>query len=177
MPGQAGSTLPRRAAGAGRGKVLPRKVWVVLGIGAPELLILLAVLVVLVGVVVAVGLLARGRTPAPPRPLPEVPLPVELQSRLRTLSAQGQKIQAIKELREATGLSLLDAKNTVDAIAAGGTRPVPAAPPRADLAYRARSLAAAGRQDEAVRLVGAETGMSAPEATAFLRSLLGPDGT
>lgn len=144
-----------------------------LGIGVPELLILLVVLVVLVGVVVAVGMLARGRTPAPPQPLPDVPLTLELQSRLRTLAAQGQKIQATKVLREATGLSLLDAKNTVDAIAAGGTRPVPAAPPRADLAYRARSLGAAGHEDEAVRLVAAETGMSAPEATAFVRSLLG----
>ncbi len=61
------------------------------------------------------------------------------------LAAQDQRIQAVKMLREATGLSLLDAKNAVDAIAAGSVLPTPGKP-RADLAYRARSLAgAAGR--------------------------------
>jgi hypothetical protein len=41
------------------------------------------------------------------------------------------------------------------------------------LADRVRPLVAAGRDDEAVRLVVAETGLTAPEATAFVRSLRG----
>jgi hypothetical protein len=46
--------------------------------------------------------------------------------------------------------------------------------PRADLAYRARTLAAAGRESEAVLLITTETGMSAPEARTFLHALLEP---
>lgn len=141
-----------------------------LGLGVPELVILVVFLLVLVSVVR--HLWPAVRTPAA-RPVPNVPLAPDLQSRLRMLAAQGQKIQAIKELREATGLSLLDANNTVESIAAGDARPVPGAPSRSDLAYRARTLAAAGRQDEAVRLVVTETGMGAREATVFVRALLG----
>ncbi len=139
--------------------------------GVAELVIVLAVLAVLL------ALIARTRSGSrPPRPvvLPSVPLPAELQSHLRAMTGQGQRIQAVRTLREATGLSLLDAKNVVDAIAAGRSLPTPAGDPggpRADLAYRARTLAAAGREDEAVRVVAAETGMSAPEATAFVRAL------
>lgn len=141
-----------------------------LGLGPTELLILAAVLVV---IVVLMRVLSRAgggaRSGGAPEPTgPGTPIPAELQSRIRTLAAQGQRIQAIKMLREATGLSLLDAKNAVDAIAAGNALPTA----RPDLAYRARSLAAAGRADEAVRLVATETGMSAPEATVFIRALL-----
>ena len=143
-----------------------------LGLGPPELLVLLVILVV---IVVMVRVAGREKTPkdrpAPGRAL-STPVPAELQSRIRTLAAADQRIQAIKLLREATGLGLLDAKNAVDAIAGGRALPTPEAPPRADLAYRARSLVSAGRGDEAVRLVAAETGMSAPEADAFVRSLL-----
>ena len=103
-----------------------------------------------------------------------VPVPADLQSRVRALCVQFQQIQAVKELREALGLSLLDAKNVTDAIAAGNTLPTPEAAagrPRRDLAPRIRELLAAGRQTEAVRLVAAETGMTAPEADAFIRAL------
>lgn len=147
-----------------------------MGIGPVELLFL----IVLVAVVLAVVGLRRGSgVERPPAMQPrDVPLPADLQSRLRGLAAQGQKIQAIKELRQVTGLSLLDAKNTVDALATGRTFPTPDQPPptattpRDDLAYRARTLATTGRPDEAVRLISTETGMSAPEAQAFLRALL-----
>ena len=50
--------------------------------------------------------------------------------------------------------------------------PRPVAEERRDLADRARALAAAGRRDEAIGLVAYETGMSAPEADAFVRALL-----
>jgi ribosomal L7/L12-like protein len=153
-----------------------------LGLGAPELLILLVILAVIVVMVRVSGREKKPRDkPSPGRAL-STPVPAELQSQIRTLAAADQRIQAIKLLREATGLGLLDAKNAVDAIAAGRALPTPDAPPRADLpradlpradlAYRARSLVSAGRGDEAVRLVATETGMSAPEADAFVRSLL-----
>ena len=147
-----------------------------LGLGPTELLVLLVILAV---IVVLVRVAGREKKPKPARVVTTA-VPAELQSRIRTLAAAGQRIQAIKLLREATGLSLADAKKAVDAIAAGGTLPTPgpdpayrsAPEPRADLAYRARSLVSAGRQDEAVRLVATETGMSAPEAETFVRALL-----
>lgn len=151
-----------------------------LGLGVPELLILVAVVVVLLLAVRLLGRAGRaardrtGGTPragrAAPRPL-TVAIPAELQSRLRALAAADQRIQAIKLLREETGLGLLEAKHAVDAIAAGTVLPTPGPAPRADLAYRARSLVSEGREADAVRLVATETGMSAPEATTFVRAL------
>jgi hypothetical protein len=136
-------------------------------------MILLSGVLLLAIVLVLAGRASSRRAGGRPTPVaPTITLPAELQSHLRALSVQGQKIQAIKQLREATGLSLLDAKNTVDTIAAGGSVPTPGREaPRSDLAYRARVLAAEGRRDEAVRVVAAETGMSGPEATAFVRAL------
>ena len=135
----------------------------------------MVLLVALVLVAVFVGTRSRsGEKPAAP-PRPVVPLPAELQFRVRELAGRGQKIQSIKEVREKLGLSLLDAKNAVDAVADGRAVPVPPRPvaeERRDLADRARALAAAGRRDEAIGLVAYETGMSAPEADAFVRALL-----
>lgn len=144
-----------------------------MGVGPTELLVLL---VLLVGIMLAVRFRARPK-PAPSGPAASTPVPAELQSRIRTLAAADQRIAAIKLLRAETGLGLLDAKNAVDAIAAGSVLPTPsfgsspAGVPRPDLAGRARSLVSAGRANEAVRLVATETGMSAPEAETFVRAL------
>jgi large subunit ribosomal protein L7/L12 len=147
-------------------------------VGVGEIVVLVLVVLVLLVVVRVARRPGRDR---PPRPV-TTPVSAQLQARVRELTGAGQRIQAVKELREATGLSLLDAKNAVDAIAAGASLPVapPAesasagsasGDPRGDLAYRARSLAGAGREADAVRLVADETGMSAPEAEAFVRAL------
>jgi di/tricarboxylate transporter len=147
-------------------------------VGVGEIVVLVLVVLVLL---VVVRVARRPGRDGPPRPV-TTPVSAQLQARVRELTGAGQRIQAVKELREATGLSLLDAKNAVDAIAAGTSLPVapPArsasagsasGDPRGDLAYRARSLAGAGREADAVRLVADETGMSAPEAEAFVRAL------
>ncbi len=137
-----------------------------LGLGPTELLVLLVILAVILVMVRMSGRAKKTDKPPSGRAF-STPVPAELQSRIRALAAADQRIQAIKLLRQATGLGLLDAKNAVDAIAAGRVLPVSAAP----LADRARSLVSAGREDEAVRLVATETGMSAPEAETFVRSL------
>lgn len=155
-----------------------------LGLGLPELAILLVVLLVVL-VVVRLSRVrrdegGRARPPRLPRtPSPQAlstPVPATLQTRVRELAAGGKLIQGIKELRQATGLGLREAKEVAEAIAAGNALPVPGAPRpeqgSRDLAYRARTLAAGGQEAAAVRLVAGETGMSAPEATAFVRSLL-----
>lgn len=104
-----------------------------------------------------------------------------------TLLGQNKKIQAIKQLRDATNLGLADAKALVEAIQTGHrppsvvlrgeavdvTRPTaPAvAPGGTDLADRARSLRAQGREVDAIRLVCDETGMGILDAQKFVRAL------
>ena len=59
----------------------------------------MVLLVALVLVAVFVGTRSRsGEKPAAP-PRPVVPLPAELQFRVRELAGRGQKIQAISEVR------------------------------------------------------------------------------
>ncbi|MEQ7122936.1 hypothetical protein ABN034_00305 [Actinopolymorpha sp. B11F2] len=105
------------------------------------------------------------------------------------LLGRSRKVQAVKELMRATGLGLADARALVDAIQTGHRPPatvitgeavdispraddgMPAAPGERGLAERARSLRAAGREVEAIRLVCDETGMDIPDAQKFVRSL------
>ncbi|MEZ0244250.1 MAG: ribosomal protein L7/L12 [Sphingomonas sp.] len=75
-------------------------------------------------------LLRRGRgrdLTAPPtslRPRMQVPtqaLPPGLEDEVRALIAERRHIDAIKRVREETGLGLMEAKTLVDAIERGGT--------------------------------------------------------
>ncbi|MFC4564233.1 hypothetical protein ACFO4E_20420 [Nocardiopsis mangrovi] len=95
--------------------------------------------------------------------------------RARLLIRRGKQIQAIKGIREETGMGLKEAKELADALRDG--RPLPAsagrfaAPAHSDLAARVRDLRAQGREDDAIRVVVTETGMSTAEAAGFLDSL------
>jgi len=121
------------------------------------------------------------------------PLPVSLspsaEAEIRELIGRKQKIQAIKVMREQTGLGLKDAKDLVEALAAG--RPVAAAPayplspeplrpgllspeplsPEPSLSDRVRTFETGGDHASAVALVRAQTGMTTSEAEAFIRAL------
>lgn len=111
----------------------------------------------------------------------QTPLPPQTRDRTLELIRLGQKIQAIKELRAATGYGLRDAKDVVDALEAGSgpassANPaqhpsVTAAAPDRSLADRARHLVDQNRETQAIRLVCDETGMGISEAQAFIRSL------
>jgi ribosomal protein L7/L12 len=93
--------------------------------------------------------LRRGRAPAavpgPPRAIDP-----QTQARLTALAGQGNKIQAIKDLRAATGVGLKEAKDAVDALLAGHDNSA-ALPPRRDIPAatreRARELIARGEHD------------------------------
>jgi ribosomal protein L7/L12 len=106
------------------------------------------------------------------------PLETALVARITDLCAAGRKIQAIKELRDATGLGLKDAKDLVEAIQAGH-RPAPlvqgeilaARVHTRDLADRARKLMADGQEVQAIRLVCDETGMGIADAQKFVKAL------
>ncbi|GII82121.1 hypothetical protein Ssi03_01110 [Sphaerisporangium siamense] len=159
-----------------------------MGIGLPEILVLLVVGVVVVGLFAA--LTRRGGRATGPSYVSAwqdhgaPPSPGDVQGQAYALVAQGKKIQAIKLVREHTGLGLADAKAYVDALAE--SRPVPPAvarkvapppqaavpaPPRDDLATRVRALKADGRAEQAVYLVRGETGMGRQDAEAFVAQL------
>ena len=99
---------------------------------------------------------------------------------IRDLAREGRKIEAIKRLRERTGLGLREAKDAVDAIEAG--RPVPPtdphsaakkldlilehlriAPPAA-IGDEVRDRVRSGQIVEAIRLYRANTGVGLKEA-------------
>jgi hypothetical protein len=107
--------------------------------------------------------------------LQNLPVPPQFLARIHELLAQRKNIQAIKELRKASGLGLKDAKDLVDAIERGHIPPVPPGfePERmqTDLADRVRRLRDSGREMDAVQLVCDETGMRIVDAQTFVRSL------
>lgn len=53
---------------------------------------------------------------------PTMALPPELEAEVRSLYAERRQIDAIKRVREETGLGLLEAKDLVEAIGQGGTQ-------------------------------------------------------
>ncbi|WP_202805645.1 ribosomal protein L7/L12 [Actinopolymorpha alba] len=135
---------------------------------------------------------SRQVSPAPPvspaAHLASHPVDPMVVSTVLALLGQRKKIQAVKELRDATGLGLADAKALVEAIEAGHRPPAvvlrgeavdvtPAAPrpqpetTRSDLAVRALALRSQGREVDAIRLVCDETGMGILDAQKFVRAL------
>ncbi|MEU7886726.1 ribosomal protein L7/L12 [Microbispora bryophytorum] len=143
------------------------------GLGTVEVLILAVIVIALL----AVGFAAMRAGARPAGPLawrsPGLlpPVSADLQHRVRDLYAEGKKIEAIKVIREQTGLGLTEAKDLADSLASG--RPLPVAPghARPDLASRVRELKAAGRGEQAVFLVRGETGMGQAEAERFVEAI------
>lgn len=111
----------------------------------------------------AVERLESGQPAAPG----SVPVP-DAGERVRALVAAGRHIEAIKELRAATGCGINQATGTIDRIAAGDTIPEL---PRGSLADRTRAMRANLGRDAAVALVARETGMTPQEAEHFVDAL------
>ncbi|HZC26819.1 MAG TPA: ribosomal protein L7/L12 [Actinopolymorphaceae bacterium] len=115
------------------------------------------------------------------------PVDPRVMSVVVALLGRSRKIQAIDELRRATGLGLADAKDLIEAIQTGHRPPAvvikgeafdvdgghsnPAAGHDSGLAARARSLRDQGREHDAVELVCRETGMGTTDAQKFVRAL------
>jgi ribosomal protein L7/L12 len=114
---------------------------------------------------------ARSRKPATP-PSPEV---VE---RLRALLAEEKMIQAVRVLRQQTGIGLVEAKDYVDRLPPSGPvppwNPVPAGPqPSPETVQRARALIAGGKYVQAVKAIRDDTGWGLKEAKAAADRLRG----
>lgn len=161
-------------------------------LGPVELLIFAVVLAVILVIVIGVVMAARkgGRAIAGGRAPVMPPTPQRLNEIVTGLTRQGRKIEAIKALRQYTGLGLKESKTIVDAVAMGhdlwshplmarfqpshpvvspGTGAPAVSGP--DLATRVRELKAAGRAEQAVHLVRGETGMGEREAELFVETL------
>lgn len=104
--------------------------------------------------------------------LPDPPaFPVE--EEIRSLIAQNRKIEAIKLLRQTSGLGLKEAKDSVDAMAAG-VPPLLSSPSAAtDMSSgdRIANLVRAGNKIAAIRDYRAATGASLVDAKAYIEEL------
>jgi ribosomal protein L7/L12 len=89
---------------------------------------------------------------------------------------QGKKIHAVKAWREATGVSLADAKRAVEQVEAGGApswTPVDRAPHLLgpELIVAVRELKRRGRTIEAIKLMRQQTGLGLREAKEAVDNL------
>ena len=102
-----------------------------------------------------------------------------LATRVRELYAAGDKVKAVKALREATGLGLADAVRIADKLGAtagpkqpAGTSSSSAVPSISKADERqVRSLVESGQTLEALRLIRQLTGMDLREAKAYIEKL------
>jgi ribosomal protein L7/L12 len=123
---------------------------------------------------------------------PQLSLPGAVRERVDLLLAQGKKIEAIKEVRAATGAGLKQAKDYVDGLEAGfgprgrdAYRPpsVSAARPEAgmpivlspDVEHRVRHEIAAGNKIAAIKLVREATNAGLKDAKDFVEGLAAGD--
>ena len=98
-----------------------------------------------------------------------------LEHEVRTLLSQRRKVEAVKQVREATGWGLKEAKDYVDAIEAGRTPPMMTADTsmvsQDTLVFEARELLIRGKKIEAVKKVRELSGWGLKEAKDFVDSL------
>lgn len=90
----------------------------------------------------------------------DFPDDADLVEQVQTLLAQGQKIQAIKIYREATGAGLAEAKNAVEAIEQGPARSTT----NSDFEQELLSLLEQGRKIEAIKRYREQSGTGLKEA-------------
>jgi ribosomal protein L7/L12 len=104
-------------------------------------------------------------------------VPAENLAEIRALLAQGNKIQAIKQLRDLTGLGLKEAKDAVEAMDAGSyeTTPASSQPSSSQFSAQAleeiRSLLEHGNKIGAIKRVRELTGLGLKEAKDYVDSI------
>jgi ribosomal protein L7/L12 len=99
------------------------------------------------------------------------PVSSELANRIRELVADGQKIEAIRVLREATGLGLAEAKHMVESGMAA-----PPDLPDGDFERELVTLVQSGQKIEAIKRHRERTGMGLKESKDAVESLAARHG-
>jgi ribosomal protein L7/L12 len=108
---------------------------------------------------------------------PPVRLDPSAERDLRQLLAGGQKIEAIKRVRELTSLGLKEAKDYVESLPSASPasisagRAISASPIEADVEREARALLAGGNKIEAIKRVRELTSLGLKEAKDYVESL------
>jgi len=147
-------------------------------------------LILVIGAMVAVFLINRSwgnsldRTPRLDADLPpqrtEPALIGDVRTDATALLAAGRKIEAVKRVRELTGLGLKEAKDYVDALQQGVVVEAPAlspahplgeTPPPLELDAQLRLLVAEGRKIEAIKLLRERSGLGLKEAKDYVDTL------
>jgi ribosomal protein L7/L12 len=151
-------------------------------------LTLAAIAIVILAVVAAVFLLRRSwggslsntpRTPSAAQPsVPSAQIADAGLAQISALLARGNKIEAIKRVRELTGLGLKEAKDYVEAMAAGAIHDLPApAHSAGDANDSGQTLAevpallARGNKIEAIKRVRELTGLGLKEAKDYVEAM------
>lgn len=94
--------------------------------------------------------------------------------RAQDLAADGRLADAVACVRESSGLNVLAAKEIVDGLRAGRAEQAGGSGAAGiGLVARVRELTAAGREDEAVRLLCGDAGMTVPQAREFVAAVRG----
>jgi ribosomal protein L7/L12 len=134
--------------------------------------------IVVIALIVGAGALAGVVFAVRHRPGPDRAVPLTDEAVLREIErllGAGRRIDAIRLMRQATGLGLRDAKDAVEAIevaARGGPVKQPrSAEPEPDYVAEARRLKRSGQKILAVKLVRERTGLGLVEAVRIVDAL------
>ncbi len=114
------------------------------------------------------------RTGAAARPAAMAMTAAGLEGEVRSLLAHGNKIAAIKLVREAYQLGLAEAKDLVEAMDRGEPMALPAVhvpTPSADLEGEVRTLLVADRKIEAIKRTREQLGLGLAEAKDYVESI------
>lgn len=144
----------------------------------PGLLVLYSVGFFLVFVVVLMWTMGMRESAGDIAVVPTLNLEgLDMETAVRQLMDRGRKIDAIKLVREQTGMGLKEAKLYVEALISGdGPLPVPfhqtvSTDTHADVVSEVRRLLSNGRKIEAIKYVREQTGMGLKEAKEYVESL------
>ena len=92
------------------------------------------------------------------------PMDADFESELKSLLAEGRKIEAIKLYRDHAGAGLKEAKDAIEALERGGDLPVPERRSFSNAEEEIVFLLEQGRKIEAIKLYREQTGTGLKEA-------------
>ncbi|MBX7255411.1 MAG: ribosomal protein L7/L12 [Candidatus Hydrogenedentes bacterium] len=132
------------------------------------------ILAIIVVLYIVLGLLKRRLGSSGTRPIPQIALSPEAEAEARELLAEGQKIEAIKVVRDNSGCGLAEAKDFVERGLTSGVKPIlPTEPLPENLDREVRRLLDRGETIEAVRLLHTQLKWGLKESKEYVDRLQG----